>query len=59
MKKHKSQMIYARVTDDLKKLILAAAEARGETEAIILREALREYFARREIYSIHNKIKAP
>ena len=45
---NKTAMINARVTRRMKQLLLDAAEQRGETEAMIVREALTEYFTRRE-----------
>ena len=45
---NKTAMINARVTRRTKQLLMDAAETRGETEAMIVREALAEYFARRE-----------
>lgn len=45
---NKTAMINARVTRRMKQLLMEAAETRGETEAMIVREALAEYFTRRE-----------
>ena len=45
---NKTAMISARVTRRLKQRLMDAAETRGETEAMIMREALTEYFQRRE-----------
>lgn len=42
-------MINARVTRRMKQLLLEESEARGETEAMIVREALAEYFEARSI----------
>lgn len=44
----KDEIIYFRVDDELKRKLAEAAEARKEAQAVILREAVREYFARRE-----------
>jgi len=44
---NKSVMINTRVTPRMKSLLLKAAEARGETEAMIVRDALNEYFEQR------------
>lgn len=45
---NKTAMINARVTRRMKQRLMDAAETRGETEAMIVREALAEYFQRRE-----------
>lgn len=44
---NKTAMINARVTRRMKQQVLLEAENRGETEAMIVREALKEYFERR------------
>lgn len=46
---NKTAMINARVTRRMKQSVLMEAEQRGETEAMIVREALKEYFERRAI----------
>jgi predicted transcriptional regulator len=45
----KTAMVNARVSQRTKRLLLEAAEARGESEGMIIREALHEYFRRREL----------
>lgn len=42
----KEALIKARVSDHLKRLIEAAAVERGESEAVIIREALNDYLDR-------------
>ena len=44
----KTETLVARVTPELAQKVVAAAKDAGEAEAFIVREALREYFARRE-----------
>lgn len=47
----KTETIYARVTPELARKVQAAAKAAGESDAFIMREALREYFAARPVNS--------
>ncbi len=47
----KTETIYARVTPELAKKVQDRAATLGESDAYVMREALREYFARREINS--------
>lgn len=44
----KDSLLKARVSDTTKSRVAAEAERRGESEAVILREAVAEYFAKRE-----------
>ncbi len=44
----KETVIYARVSAALKERLRAAAADRGEAESVIVREALNEYFERRD-----------
>jgi predicted transcriptional regulator len=44
--KQKTAVIRARVTDQIKRQVDALAEASGESEAYILRQAIREYLER-------------
>lgn len=48
----KTETIYARVTLELAEKVQTAAKNVGESDAFIVREALREYFARRETNSV-------
>lgn len=43
---NKTATVNARVTRKMKQFLMDAAEQRGETEAMIVREALHEYEAR-------------
>jgi predicted transcriptional regulator len=44
----KEELIYTRISSTLKERLAIEAYNRGEAEAVIVREALNEYFARRE-----------
>jgi len=44
----KEELIYTRISSSLKERLAIEAYNRGEAEAVIVREALNEYFARRE-----------
>jgi predicted transcriptional regulator len=44
----KEVTIYCRVSAEMKRKLAAAADARDEAEAVIVREALNEYFERKE-----------
>ena len=44
----KSEKIIIRCSHDLKKRVMAEAKERSESEAVIVREALREYFELKE-----------
>jgi len=44
----KTETLVARVTPELAKKVQDAATRAGETDAFVIREALREYFARRD-----------
>jgi predicted transcriptional regulator len=48
----KTETIYARVTPELARKVHHAAAEAGESDAFILREALREYFSARAISSV-------
>lgn len=48
----KDELLKARVSDGLKRSIQKIAEARGEAEAVIIREALSEYVLKDERSSI-------
>lgn len=50
-KKKKQEEIKVRVTGDMKAAVLKAAEAREESESLIVREALAEYLAARNVNS--------
>jgi len=44
----KSEIIYARISEDLKQRLKTEVNDSGEAEAVIIRTALKEYFARRD-----------
>lgn len=43
----KDELIYARISSELKQKLVIEMNRRGEAEAVIVREALNEYFQRR------------
>jgi hypothetical protein len=51
--------IYARVDQTMKNALAAEAKERGESESLIIREALREHFARREKLQAAAKARKP
>jgi len=50
----KTETLVARVTPELAQKVYEAASAAGEAEAYVIREALREYFARRASGALHD-----
>lgn len=49
MKQRKAQLIKARVSTDMKRGIDDLADQRGESEAVIVREALSQYLSKSAI----------
>jgi hypothetical protein len=47
----KEEIVYARISIELKRKLAREMERRGEAEAVIIREALNEFFARRDAHA--------
>jgi len=55
----KTETLVARVTPDLAQKVQNAAIACGETDAYVIREALREYFSKRDAVTSANLKETP
>ena len=54
---NKTEILRARVPASLKEAIAELCTERGESEAVILREALLDYLAQREIFPLRGVIQ--